>query len=158
MIPFQTILVPTDLREGAFHVEHAFALAATQGAKVHLLHAYGVPSLPAGVLLGADIPARLEEHALKKFGYEVERYRRRPEFGGVILAMGDARGVILHHARALPADLIVMGSHRDSTAAHAVLGHVAEGVVHAAPCAVLIIPPPVPRSAGVRGPSRQAEM
>lgn len=151
MTPFQTILVPTDFSAAAQHaVERAFALAATQGGKVHLLHAYSVPAFPDGVALGVDLVKPIEDAAIKSLGSETEKYRSRPEFGGVILAMGDAREVILHHARALPADLIVMSTHSRSGMERWMLGSVAERVVRNAPCPVLVVPPP-PKPVHVSG-------
>lgn len=143
MKPFQTILAATDFSEAAEHaVEQAFALAAAQGAKVHLLHAYHVPAFPDGVTVGVDLAGPLEAAAIKALGRQTERYRTRPEFGGVILEMGDAREVIVHHAQTLPADLIVMSSRSKSGLERWLLGSVAERVVRSAPCPVLVVPPP----------------
>lgn len=142
MMRFQTILVPTDFSEGAdLAVQRAFDLASGQEGKVHLLHAYSVPSLPDGAAIGVDLVAPIEAAALKALGRETEKYRARAEFGGVILEMGDAREVILHHARTLPADLIVMGTHGRTGFQRWALGSVAERVVRSAPCPVLVVPP-----------------
>jgi nucleotide-binding universal stress UspA family protein len=47
---------------------------------------------------------------------------------------------IVHHAEALPADLIVMGTHGRSGFSHLMLGSVAERVARSAPCAVIAVP------------------
>lgn len=143
MRTFQSILVPTDFSPPSEHaVERAFELAASQDAKVHLLHAYHVPSFPDGIALGVDVVKPIEQAAIQALAAVTETYRTRPEFGGVILKMGDPRDVILDHARALPADLIVMSTHSRSGLERWVLGSVAERVVRSAPCPVLVIPPP----------------
>jgi nucleotide-binding universal stress UspA family protein len=142
MSTFRTILAPTDFSESAAHaVARAFELAATHDAKVHLVHAYQIPPFPDGATVGADVVAPLEQAATRALGLEAQKYASRPEFGGVILEMGDAREVILHHARTLPADLIVMGTHGRSGIQRWALGSVAERIVRSAPCAVLVVPP-----------------
>jgi nucleotide-binding universal stress UspA family protein len=65
---------------------------------------------------------------------------------------GSPHSVILQRTRALGADLVVVGAHREDPAspeagaaravAHAGLGSVATHVVHDAPCAVLVARPP----------------
>jgi nucleotide-binding universal stress UspA family protein len=50
-------------------------------------------------------------------------------------------GAILESARALPADLIVMGSHGRSGVERLLLGSVTEHVLRAAPCPVMVVPP-----------------
>ena len=50
-------------------------------------------------------------------------------------------GAILEAARALPADLIVMGSHARSGVPRLFLGSVAERVLRSAPCPVMVVPP-----------------
>ena len=53
----------------------------------------------------------------------------------------DVHGVIVARAAALPADLIVMGSHGRSGLKGVLLGSVAERVLRAAPCPVMVVPP-----------------
>ena len=55
---------------------------------------------------------------------------------------GPARTGILDVAREIGADLIVMGTHGRSGFQHALLGSVAERVVHHSPCPVLVVPLP----------------
>ncbi len=136
------ILAPFDFSETATRaVAQAFELAALQGGKVHLLHAYNVPAFPDGLAVGVDIVTPVEQAAKKALAVESDKYASRPEFGGVILEMGDAREVILRHAQSLPADLIVMGTHGRTGFQHLLLGSVAERVVRGAPCPVLVVPP-----------------
>jgi nucleotide-binding universal stress UspA family protein len=135
------ILAATDFSETATSaVAQAFELAALQGSKVHLIHAYSVPGYPDGFALGVDVVGPLEQAAKRALGLEKEKYGSRPEFGGAILEMGDARDVILQHAKSLPADLIVVGTHGRRGFQHLLLGSVAEAIARRAACPVLIVP------------------
>ena len=59
----------------------------------------------------------------------------------VIVDQGNPGRRILDHARTLPADLIVIGTHGQSGFERLVLGSVAERVLRKATCPVLTIPP-----------------
>jgi nucleotide-binding universal stress UspA family protein len=59
---------------------------------------------------------------------------------------GRAQDVIVEVAQSRGVDLIVMGTHGRTGVRHLLLGSVAERVVRAAPCPVLVVP--------VRPPSR----
>jgi nucleotide-binding universal stress UspA family protein len=69
--------------------------------------------------------------------------------------------VILHFAREVPADLVVMGTHGRTGLGRVLMGSVAEQVVRKAPCPVLTVTAPFPAAApgvtagealGVAGP------
>lgn len=60
----------------------------------------------------------------------------------VALRPGDARSVILKETVRQRADLLAVGTHARSGVAHALLGSVAEWVISAAPCDVLVTRPP----------------
>jgi nucleotide-binding universal stress UspA family protein len=60
----------------------------------------------------------------------------------LLLVEGDPSGEILRQARAVRADLIVMGTHGRRGFERWMLGSVAERVVHKARCAVLTVPRP----------------
>ena len=53
---------------------------------------------------------------------------------------GRAAPEIVAHAKKTGVDLIVMGTHGRSGFQHALLGSVAERVVHHSPCPVLVVP------------------
>lgn len=55
---------------------------------------------------------------------------------------GSAAAEIVGHAHRSGADLVAVGSHGHGGIAHAVLGRVAERVVHRAACPVLVVPVP----------------
>jgi universal stress protein A len=53
---------------------------------------------------------------------------------------GNSHVELVRYAKEIGADLVVLGTHGRSGVAHAVLGSVAERVVHRAPCPVLVVP------------------
>lgn len=58
-----------------------------------------------------------------------------------IIRVGDARTVVVDEVRARGTDLLVVGTHARTGLAHALLGSVAESILEAAPCDVLVVPP-----------------
>jgi len=143
MSAIRTILVPVDFSESATAaLTRAFELAGKLGAKVHLLHAYTVPAVPdaMGMGVGVDLLGPIEQAASRELEVLLGRFRARPEFADAQLKLGDARELIVQHARQLSADLIVMGTHGRRGFQHLVLGSVAESVVRNAPCAVMVVP------------------
>lgn len=146
MLP-QTILVPTDMSEGADEaLDYACELARTFGATVHLLHVIGIPALGVpelGVALTStviDSLVRDNEIALEKIA---DSKRHLATLGQVLLRTGDARELINQTAKELGADLIVMGTHGRRGMRRALLGSVTENVVRTAPCPVLTVRPHV---------------
>jgi universal stress protein A len=143
MTTIRTILVPTDFSESAeTALAKAFQLAEKLGARIHLLHAYGIPPVPdaMGMSVGVDLIGPIERAASAELKQLAQRYAQRPEYAGSLLELGDARDVIVRAAKQLSADLIVMGTHGRRGVQHFVLGSVAEGVVRNAPCPVLVVP------------------
>jgi nucleotide-binding universal stress UspA family protein len=53
--------------------------------------------------------------------------------------MGHVAHTIVEYAKAISADLIVMGTHGRTGLAHFIIGSVAERVVRLAPCPVLTV-------------------
>ena len=142
MLP-RTILVPTDLSEGAEEaLDYACELASKFGAKIHLLNVIGIPALGVpelGVALTStviDSLIRDNQAALEKLA---EQKRCSANIGEVLLRTGDARDVINQTAKELGCDLIVMGTHGRRGVSRALLGSVTETVVRSAPCPVLTV-------------------
>jgi nucleotide-binding universal stress UspA family protein len=137
------ILVASDFSEhSARAVSAAKGLAQRFHARLHLVHAFGLPVVTTSpydvVLTGAildEARARarrsLEEAAqeLSAAGVDVE----------VHLAHTPAAEAITEHARELAADLIVMGTHGHTGLKHTLLGSVAERTLRTAPCSVLTV-------------------
>lgn len=139
------ILCPVDFSDAsADAVEHATAIARWYGARLTVLHVYPSvgrpPTLPVPDAGGAHPPS----------SDEVETLRDRvatavsADAGVVVQAAvipGQPVGGIIDQARALPADLVVMGTHGASGFQRLILGSVTEKVLRKAPCPVLTVPP-----------------
>jgi len=132
-----SILVPTDFSQPSDAALHyATDMARTFGAQLYLLHVPG----KTGENLELNFPVgRFETAARERLDTllspsDVERLR--PEYA---LRIGTPAEEIVRYADARDIDLIVMGTHGRSGVAHLLLGSVAEQVVRAAPCPVLLI-------------------
>ncbi len=142
MLP-KTILVPTDLSEGAEQaLDYACTLAEKLGATVHLINVVGVPALGVpelGLALTSTVVDQImldNQAALDKLAAS-----RCPNvtIGQVLMKTGDATDVINQTAVELGADLIVMSTHGRRGITRALLGSVTETVVRSAPCPVLTV-------------------
>ncbi len=139
----KTILVPTDLSEGAEEaLDYALALAAALGAQVHLLNVVGIPSLGVpelGLAMASVTIDTVVVENQKAIDELAARKRTIAPIGQAILRTGDAKDTILQVAKELGADLIVMGTHGRRGLKRALLGSIAELVVRTAACPVLTV-------------------
>jgi nucleotide-binding universal stress UspA family protein len=71
---------------------------------------------------------------------EQERVRASAVETKTVTRSGRAAPEIVAYAKEIAADLIVMGTHGRGGFQHALLGSVAERVVHHSPCPVLVVP------------------
>jgi nucleotide-binding universal stress UspA family protein len=121
----QQILVATDFSEqadAALRVASTYARAL--GARIHLLHVISRDEADVTGLL-ADAKAALG-----------------PDVPVSIASMGgDPAMEIVRHAASLGVDLIVLGTHGRTGVSRVLLGSVADRVMRAAPCPVLVVPP-----------------
>lgn len=136
----RSILVPTDFSptsDAALH--YAAQMALTLGAHLYLVHVPG----KTGEHFEANFPhGRFETETrerLSSFLAAEELERLRPEYA---VRVGAAAEEIVRYADACDVDLIIMGTHGRSGIAHVLLGSVAEQVVRAAPCPVLLVRAP----------------
>ena len=143
----KTFLVPTDFSSGAREAaEEALMIAECFRGRVvffHVLdlhpsyttvyaHELGV-SLPIPPLLPEEIEPDWEAFLSGLPLDKVEWEKSAEE--------GQAAAAIVHQAKHVKADMIVMGTHGRSALQHMLLGSVAEKVVRTAPCPVLTIRP-----------------
>jgi len=143
------ILCPIDFSEASSHaLEHAAVLCTRTGARLTALHVF----MPMLALADAAALAPATFDAVAAADLQSRRERAdaqcRPvrEAGvalDVVVTVGQPVPAILDHATALPADLIVMGTHGTSGFEHLVLGSVTEKVLRKAACPVLTVPPRV---------------
>jgi nucleotide-binding universal stress UspA family protein len=151
MLP-KTILVPTDLSEGAEEaLDYACEIARQFGATVHLLNVIGIPALGVpelGVALTStmiDSMIRDNQVALEKIA---DARRNQATIGQVLLRTGDARDLINQTAKELGVDMIVMSTHGRRGVTRALLGSITETIVRTAPCPVLTVRPHVTQHHG----------
>lgn len=152
MIAISRILCPVDTSEfSARALRHAVALGAWYRAEVTVvwvrpaehhppffrLHPGPFPPVPPGEL----------ESAEESIGVFV-RATVGPSAPNVLCRMGPIAPTILSIAAALPADLIVMGTHGLTGFDRFLLGSVTEKVVRRASCPVLTVPPRVASAHG----------
>lgn len=137
------LLVPTDLSESAtLSIQYAALFARQFGARITALHAdpvvyptnmigegaslYVAPSAQSGKALESKLHAHLQEH-LAGMPYEA------------MVVIGSPASAIVKVATDIDADLIVMGTHGRHGWRRALLGSVAEAVVHRAEQLVLTV-------------------
>ena len=146
MLPFRTILCPTDFSvpsEAA--VTAAVELARHFHATLRLIHV--VPALPTQApdlnytfrvpeyeaALRADAEEKLKQLAARLCGEGLT-----PEFS---VGQGDPGHEIARMAHEFGADLVVIGTHGETGWRHALFGSVAERVVRLTTCPVLAARP-----------------
>jgi nucleotide-binding universal stress UspA family protein len=135
----RNILVPTDFEPGSEDaVRTAFELADRLGAVVHLLHAYRpvVTALANG--MGTIEYAALHRQARERVGQAALPHHGSEALGQCLAVMGDPYLTIVETAERLRAELIVLGSHGRPGTKRGSVGSVAQKVLSAAPCEVLL--------------------
>ena len=143
MKPFQKILVAVDFSAASDHaLKHAETLARALDAELFVLNAYefpsvnyaGVPYLPAlGINEAVEAAAREGVDAIVRRLTET-----LPNVKG-ITREGSPKDVIDLVARAVGADLVVVGTHGRRGVSRALLGSVAERVVRTSHVPVLVV-------------------
>ena len=135
-IEIKTIVCPTDFSASAEHAFHyAIAIAMRHKARIELLHV----TLPSAY---AEIEGENGE------AYENKLRMRLRAIAAIAptdlevqttLITGIPTIEILRHATALPADLIVIGTHGRTGMKHLLIGSVAERIVRTAACPVCTV-------------------
>jgi nucleotide-binding universal stress UspA family protein len=139
MIP-ANILVPIDFSACAEHaLDYACDLAAKLGARIHVINAVGATLPELSVALTDQMISSLRHNNAEALDKLIEPRRKTAAFGEITVVDNDARDAILHAARAVRADLIVIGTHGRRGLSRVLLGSVAEDVVRRAPCPVLTV-------------------
>jgi nucleotide-binding universal stress UspA family protein len=156
MVQFHNVLCAIDFSEiSARALTHAAALARWYEAHLEVLHV--VPALADD----ANPPARFgpddgawpsRERLLVAIERAMEAADATTPDSRPLVEEGRADEIIACRARALPADLVVMGTHGRSGFNRALLGSVTEKVLRQVSCPVLTVPPAAPTRAG--GPVR----
>jgi nucleotide-binding universal stress UspA family protein len=141
---FQQILCPVDFSDGSRRaIPYAVALARLHKSILTVLHvrpqSFVMPGLPPSAegethhnesrRLATEVAAMFD--GATQAGIKVE----------VLVECGQPAHQILSRAGALPADVIVLGTHGAAPFEHLMLGSVAEKVLRKATCPVLTVPP-----------------
>jgi glycine betaine transporter len=140
--PPKNILVPIDFSEQSEKAASAAcALAAKTGATVHLLHAYLIPVESVGIALTVSqkYVQQFVQESKTQLQELVAKLCPNAAVGPLLVESGDPREVIIHKAKELNAELIVMGTHGRRGLMHAIMGSVAESVARSAHCSVLVV-------------------
>jgi nucleotide-binding universal stress UspA family protein len=145
VFPMKTILVPLDFSSSTKEVlQTATTLAQALDASLMLLHVWQAPAIAGDPLLAAAEIAAVQKSA-EEFGQtQLDRTCEQLTKQGLTvkqnLRTGLASAVILDQARALHADLVVMGSHGHTALYDLLLGGTAHAVLKHSPCPVVIVP------------------
>lgn len=155
MVRFEKILCPTDLSHSSrAALRHAAAVAAWYNAQLTVLHVvptFDAIQIPPGAL-GESVqvvyPSSRDE-VMAAMQAQVEATGSNAVNPAVVAEAGDAANLIIDKALAIPADLIVMGTHGRSGFNRFLYGSITEQVLHRAPCPVMAVPPHAPPTADV---------
>ena len=136
---YQTILLAVDLHPSCDELitQRAVDIANVYKANLTIVHAVEPLSVygPAVAYVG-DIENQIFKDAQTELNRLGKKYNI--PFAQQITEKGGAKPVILEQAKKLNADLIIIGSHGRHGIA-LLLGSTANGVLHQAPCDVLVI-------------------
>lgn len=144
MPAIRTILHPTDFSASAdLAFDLACALAAAQGATIHVLHVGRHPVISP--IEGAIPPESecFQEELMEKLR-RIRPADPRIPVEHQLVFVGNPAAEILRVAQRLGADLIVMGTHGRTGMPRLLMGSVAEQVMHKAACPVVAVKSPLP--------------
>lgn len=158
--PIKTLLYATDLSEGAIYaLRYAVRMAEQLDGRLHVVHALRPLSQEARITLRTYVTdpemrdAAVRDRLATAREVMAERQRsfwdetdpqkvaRRDRIASIEIIEGQPAEVILTHASAIGADMILMGSHEHGLV-HTFLGTVAMRVMRRAHIPTLIIPYP----------------
>jgi nucleotide-binding universal stress UspA family protein len=146
MRDIRRILCPIDFSDvSGPAIEHAVLLARWYQARMTAMHVCNPVAVAATdfALVGTYVPVVLTDEERQRARDQVNAY-----FSAVtdvevdvLIQTGPPAKQILDCAAALPADLIVIGTHGTSGFEHLLLGSVTEKVLRRSTCPVLTVPP-----------------
>jgi nucleotide-binding universal stress UspA family protein len=158
MVTISRILCAIDFSEHSRRaLDHAMAIARWYEASVTALYVFS-PAPVAAVGPGAPLfdPIVLTDVDLQRLRDDLRAFAAAEAALGVAFDVDVRQGFpaseIDAHAREMPADLIVLGTHGRSGVERLVLGSVAERVLRRAPCPVLTVPAGLPDAVPASAP------
>jgi nucleotide-binding universal stress UspA family protein len=143
----KTLLVPIDFSaaNGSL-LQTAATLAKALGARLVVLHVLqpiapiGDPMMMPDMAQIASMQKAAEQDARAQLTRACEKMAELGVAAEQELGDGPASPVILERAAALPADLVVMGSHGHTALYDLLLGSTSHAVLKKSPCPVVIVP------------------
>ena len=142
MPPFEHILVPTDFSPTASRaLEEAVLLAKHFGASLTLLHVIELPVYAYDVQMAnpVDILTPVRAAAEQAMAGLLAEVRAQVPAASSLLRVGRTADEVVDAARAVGADLVILGTHGRTGVKHLLLGSVAERVVRLSPVPVLTV-------------------
>ncbi len=142
--PYRDIMVGVDFSVYSRRAIE-FAVTFVPDGRFHLVHAYDVPF--KGFLYGHNTRREVDKQHETEFEHMIEGEMvsflsslkaEQPRFER-IMREGTVREVIHRELDRLKPDLLVIGTHGRTGAAHALLGSVAEDLLRSPPCDVLAV-------------------
>lgn len=136
---YQNILFASDLADDMARAEARAAALTRVGAKLTVIHVIEPLALAYGAEMPIDLAAlqdEISQQARARLDALAKRLGITP--AEVILAHGKTEREILHAAKTLGADLIVLGSH-GRRGLGLLLGSTANAILHHAECDVLAV-------------------
>ena len=143
--PAGRVLAATDFSDPSLPaLAAAAAEARRRGVPLTLLHSLHVPlAAYSGGVTGFVFPSvtpALMEDARAALRAELQAFAQRAETDAeCLIEDGPPAAAILNAGRTLTAGLVVVGTHGRTALARIALGSVAEAVLSAAPCSVLVV-------------------
>jgi nucleotide-binding universal stress UspA family protein len=145
--PYQRPLIATDLEDASRRTfELALRVLGPEVSNVNVVHAFHVPfegfvTPISSAREKSDYRRSFQEEAVAGLAKFLGQYQNCGVRWKTAVHQGDPRSVVLAMARRRRVDLIVLGTHGRSGVAHALVGSVAEWVIAAATCDVLVARP-----------------
>lgn len=156
----RTILAPTDFsKAGDDAVDYATRLAKRFDAHLVLLHVFDLPALVGTYHPQLRIPGGVDAEEFRSMGdtaaLKVEARAEKARAVGVDVEARIVEGTpvieINKAAKALNADLIIMGTHGRRGLDRWIIGSVAAAVMRHAPCPLITVPPAQESAKGEEG-------
>ena len=136
----KTLLLALDFDpRSASMLSEALALADSLQATVHLIHVFTLRDKHEPARISLRTRTYYESSARSQLAAAGARCRARGRLGALLWQEGDPAGEILLAAKATSADIIVVGAGRQNIQARSRLGNVAEAVILAASCTVIVL-------------------
>jgi nucleotide-binding universal stress UspA family protein len=138
---FRTILVPVDIDDPDTSrpaLDRALALAEASGGTIRLIYVRSLVPLTFMEFVPPHFDTEQQAEAEKRLAALAESIQLPKERVSSVVTLGGVYHDVLQEADKIRADLIVVGSHRPTTATY-LIGSNAATIVRHARCSVLVV-------------------